>query len=133
MSASKTVLMIDDDVDFLEANRIALEASGYAVITASDSRTGAQMARSHAPDLIVLDLMMERMDSGFSLLEELAHGSQTRGIPVLMVSAVTTETGLRIDHEGIPPDWLHVVDFINKPIDPIQLAEKVASILNRGN
>lgn len=129
MSDEKKVLIVDDDVDFLEANRVALEASGFEVITAPDSREGVRMAEAEIPDLIILDLMMERLYAGFSAVEALHAHEQTRDIPIIMVSGVTTETGFRIDAEGEKPEWLRVVEFVNKPIDPVELARKVAGIL----
>lgn len=129
MSDNKKVLIVDDDVDFLEANRVALEASGFEVLTAPDSREGVRMAEARLPDLVILDLMMERLYAGFSAVEALHAHERTRDIPIIMVSGVTTETGFRIDAEGRKPEWLRVVEFVNKPIDPVELARKVAGIL----
>ena len=127
MSDHKTVLLVDDDVDFLEANRIALEARGLKVLTASQSRTGAQMAQGQAPDLIVLDLMMERMDSGFSLLEELSSYKTTRDIPVLMVSAIVSSE----DDNLFPSREDGRVDaFMSKPLDPSALLHRVAELMH---
>lgn len=129
MSDRKRVLIVDDDVDFLEANRVALEAAGFEVLTAPDSREGVRMAEARLPDLVILDLMMERLYAGFSAVEALHAHEQARDIPIIMVSGVTTETGFRIDAEGRKPEWLRVVEFVNKPIDPVELARKVAGIL----
>jgi len=123
------VLLVDDDVDFVEANRVALEASGCDVISANDSRRGVETAGREQPDLIVMDLMMERLYAGFSAVEALYAHEQTREIPIIMVSGVTTETGFRIDEAGRKPEWLHVVEFINKPVDPVELARRVVAIL----
>lgn len=130
---SKKVLIVDDDVDFVQANKVALEASGFDVIVSADSRGAAEMAGAEKPDLIILDLMMEQMYSGFSVLESLRAHHGTERIPIIMASAVTTETGFRIDQGGVKPEWLDVVEFVNKPIDPVELARKVASILEQGN
>ncbi len=129
MSDAKKVLIIDDDVDFLMANQVALEALGFQVLTATDSKRGLELAHSQHADLIILDLMMEKVYSGFSVLQELLSHEGTRDIPIIVVSAVTTETGFRIDEEGRPPEWLKVVDFINKPVDPVELAKKVKAVL----
>ncbi len=126
----KKVLVVDDDTDFIEAATVALQAKGYQVLTALDSKAGVELARRERPDLIICDLMMERLYSGFSVVEELGGYEETRGIPIIMVSAVTTDTGFRIDEHGEKPAWLRAVQFINKPINPIDLAEKVESILS---
>ncbi len=125
----KQVLLVDDDVDYVEANRVALESLGFAVLTAADSREGVRLAEAAHPDLVVRDLMLERLYAGFSALESLYAHESTRDIPVIMVSGVTTETGFRVDENGCKPEWLKVVEFINKPVDPVELARKVASIL----
>lgn len=130
MSDGKTkILIVDDDVDFLEANRLALEAAGFEVTTTTDSKQGVELAAKVVPDLLILDLMMERLYSGFSVVEALQAHPETAAIPIIMVSAVTTETGFRIDTEGSKPAWLKVVEFVNKPIDPVDLARKVAEVV----
>jgi len=129
MSEAKKVLIIDDDVDFVRADQVALQAMGFEVLTAHDSKSGVEIAHREHPDLIILDLMMEKLYSGFSVLQELGAHEDTRHIPVIMVSAVTTETGFRVDQDDRKPEWLKVVEFVNKPIDPVELARKVASIL----
>ncbi|MBP8952705.1 MAG: response regulator [Armatimonadetes bacterium] len=126
---AKKILIVDDDVDFIQANKVALESMGFEVITATDSRQGVELAAQEKPDLITLDLMMEKMYSGFSVVEALNAHEETAGIPIIMISAVTTETGFRVDTGGQKPEWLDVVEFVHKPIDPVDLAKKVASIL----
>lgn len=127
----RKVLLVDDDVDFLEANRVALEARGFQVLTASDSRHGVEVAEQEQPDLVVMDLMMEQLYSGFSAVQALGAHEATRNIPVIMVTAVTTDTGFRVDKDGDKPDWLRVVAFLNKPVDPVALAQKAVDILEQ--
>lgn len=129
--ARRKVLMVDDDVDFIEANKVALEAAGFQVLTAADSRQGVEMAQKDLPDLIIMDLMMERLYAGFSAVEAIRSHEETRQTPIIMVSGVTTETGFRIDRDGAKPEWLKVVEFVNKPVDPVVLARKVADILGQ--
>lgn len=129
MAERRKVLLIDDDPDFVAANRIALEASGFTVVTASNSRDGAEAAVREQPDVIVADLMMEEMHAGFALVEELMHRDSTSAIPIIMVTSVTTETGFRVDQDGSRPEWLHVREFINKPVDPLTLVRRVSAAL----
>jgi two-component system, OmpR family, alkaline phosphatase synthesis response regulator PhoP len=127
---AKKVLLVDDDVDFLEANRLALEAQGYEVLTAGDSREGVEMAEHEQPDVIVMDLMMEKLYAGFSAVQALSSHEATANIPIIMVSSVTTDTGFRIDPCGCKPEWLRVAQFINKPVEPTALAAQVACLLD---
>ncbi len=129
MSDTKRILIIDDDVDFLTVNSMALEASGFAVDTADNPRLGVEKALAHPPDLILQDLMMEELHSGFAVIGELHNHPETRDVPVIMITAVTTETGFRVDQDGQIPDWLHVVDYLNKPVDPVKLVETVKAAL----
>jgi CheY-like chemotaxis protein len=126
---SKRILLIDDDVDFLTVNSLALEAAGFTVDTAEHPRAGVEKAVAHPPDLILQDLMMDEAYSGFEVISELANHAETRDIPVIMITAVTTETGFRIDQNGQIPGWLRVVDYLNKPVDPQLLVEKVKAAL----
>jgi CheY-like chemotaxis protein len=129
MPDKKRILLIDDDVDFLTVNRLALEAAGYEVLSSETARRGVEMAREESPDLILMDLMMEELHSGFAALGELKHHSETRNIPVIMITAVTTATGFRIDEQGEVPDWLKAAEFINKPVDPKTLVARVGERL----
>jgi len=127
----KRILIVDDDVDFIAASRVALEAGGFEVLSATDSRRGVQAAEEEKPDLIIMDLMMEQLYAGFSAVEALAAHEKTRDIPIIMVSGVTTETGFRIDEDGQRPAWLKVLEFLHKPVDPVELAKKAQAILQQ--
>ena len=128
---SKRILLIDDDVDFLTVNSLALEAAGFVVDTAENPHVGVEKALAQPPDLILQDLMMDEAYSGFEVISELGNHAATRDIPVIMITAVTTETGFRIDQGGKIPDWLRVVDYLNKPVDPGQLVGRVKAALNQ--
>ncbi len=131
MADGRKVLLIDDDPDFVAANAIALKAKGYSVVSADNGEAGARLAEAEQPDLIVADLMMEELYAGFALVEQLAHQKATARIPVIMVSAVTTEIGFRVDPEGDKPDWLHVAAFLHKPVDPVALVDRITEILDQ--
>ena len=83
---AQTILAVDDDVDILDLLEISLDSDGYNVITAGDGLDAIAKAKSHMPDLIVLDLMMPKMD-GFEVIDNLRSDSQTRAIPVIMLTA----------------------------------------------
>ena len=67
MSRAAKVLIIDDDSDYLASTRALLESEGYTVVEASGGQDGLAAARKHHPDLIVLDLMMESLQEGYSV------------------------------------------------------------------
>ena len=130
MPDAKRILIIDDDVDFLTVNSLALEAADFAVETADSPRVGVEKALANRPDLILQDLMVEELHSGFAIIGELHNHPETRDILVIMITTVTTETGFRVDQDGQVPEWLHVLDYVNKPIEPSQLVEKVKAVLS---
>jgi CheY-like chemotaxis protein len=78
----KTVLVVDDSVELIDAVRTALGARGFAVVPASDPFTGLRLAATHTPDAIVMDLDMPGMD-GIEAMRHLKRMEQTRDIPVI--------------------------------------------------
>jgi CheY-like chemotaxis protein len=78
----KTVLVVDDSVELIDAVRTALRARGFAVLRATNPFTGVRLAATHAPDAIVMDLDMPGMD-GIEAMRHLKRMKQTRDIPVI--------------------------------------------------
>jgi|GEM_PF-127836 len=131
-----TVLVVDDDVDFVEVARVALESEGYRVIVAGSKEEGLAYVRSEKPDLIVLDVMMPTGTEGFHFVWELRkdRDERLRRIPILMVTAINDRAPLRIDPDDSddvfgPREYLPVEDFIEKPVSPVQLCSKVKKLL----
>ena len=77
------VLLIDDDIDVVEAMKIALESKGYQVITANDGDSGYEKAFEETPDLIILDVIMPQATAGTVLREIRFVRPQ---LPVLLIS-----------------------------------------------
>lgn len=128
MSHSK-VLMVKQDRQFIDAARRALEARGFDVVVCTDSGRAGEVARRERPDLVLTGMVMEHLYSGCEVLSELRHGHDTRDIPVVVVSGVTTDTGFRLDQGGQLPAWLTVREFVHEPVDFDALAERVAEIV----
>ncbi|MHB1006246.1 MAG: response regulator [Chloroflexota bacterium] len=116
------VLVIDDDVDYLETMRAALEAAGFVVATARDGRQGLALARRLRPDTIVLDVMMSWALDGLQVSLQLKDDPILREIPVLMVSAIGTSEYAA----AFPADQpLHVEQFLTKPVTSAHLVSMV--------
>jgi len=79
------ILLIEDDKLLRRACEVSLKKRGFTVLTAVDGEDGLQQARSGAPHLILLDMLMPKL-SGIETLEALKRDEQTRGIPVVMLS-----------------------------------------------
>jgi len=128
------ILVIEDDPDMVEALRMPLEANGYEVITASTGEEGLRTVKEIEPDLIILDVMMETATAGFQVSLQLrspdprSEYAAYRHIPILILTAIHTTTSLRF---GPDEAYLPVDDFVDKPIDPDVLLEKVRALIER--
>ena len=88
MTAKKKVLLIDDDKDFLMATRLILEKSGYEIFLAEDGKSGVDMVKSVAPDLAIVDIMMETWGEGFDVVSKIRSMEQGKDMPLIVLSAV---------------------------------------------
>ena len=124
MSAQKTVLLVDDDIDIIESMRTVLEAKGYKVIVARDGNAGLTVAEREEPDLIVLDMMMPKK-SGFLVLEKL-KGRPGGLIPTIMI------TGNEGSRHRAYAEFLGVKDYIRKPFAMEKLVRSIDKVLGAG-
>lgn len=108
-TAMRRVLIIEDDVNVQALIADTLREQGYDVDVADNGAQGLAVARSHLPDLIVLDLMMPIMD-GWSVLRERMNDASLSSVPVLVLSAASAE-GLRAAKS------LKATAFLPKPYD----------------
>ncbi len=130
------ILIIEDNPDMALALRLPLEASGYEVAEASTGREGLQKVKELRPDLIILDVMLEISTAGFQVSLELrspapkSEYAAYRDIPILMLTAIHTTTSLRF---GPDEAYLPVDDFLDKPVDPDVLLEKVQALIGQSD
>ena len=124
----KRILIIDDDVDFIDLNRAVLENSGFEVVTAFSGREGIDKVKFELPDLILLDLMMEKHDTGFSFAKAIKADPRYKDIPILMISSVAGETGYDFSQD-LDGYWMKTDGFINKPVAPEELVKRINSLL----
>ena len=130
MKASGKILLVDDDPDFLEMHKAVLQNHGYDVLTATSGQEGLERVRAEIPDLIILDLMMEKHDAGFSFSKTVKTDPLFRKIPILMVTSVAEATGFRfsLEEDG---SWMKTDDFLDKPVIPKSLLERVDKLLRK--
>ena len=89
MSEAKKILLIDDDVDFVAANTLLLEAKGYTVVSAHDGDSGVAKAKEEIPDLILLDVMMTHDTEGFDVSRRLKDIPELEKTVVIMLTGIT--------------------------------------------
>ncbi len=121
---AQTILAVDDDVDILDVIEMSLDSDGFNVITAGDGLAAIKEAKSHVPDLILLDLMMPKMD-GFEVIDNLRADPQTRAIPVIMLTA-RTQMNEKLQGLDAGAD-----DYITKPFDLKELTARIKAVLGR--
>ena len=128
--ASK-ILIVDDDPDIREVLTMILESQGYTVVAASDGIECLAVLKAENPNLMIVDLLMPKMD-GFALLRELEEErwSQYRGTPILILSSVREEASRR-RYELETALEFNVDDYIEKPINPDILIERVGNLLKK--
>lgn len=127
MRERTTILVVDDDPDFVEAIRGLLEGAGYTVEWASNGDEGIRLARLRRPSLVLLDVMMRDRTEGFFVLQEMRRQPDLRSLPVIVVSSIYTECpSFRIKPEA---DWLPADLFLPKPLEPSRLLEEVARLV----
>jgi len=126
----KTILIVDDDPDAIEfVKTVVLDVGDFSVITASDGASGKVKAIEEQPDLIVLDVMMPGQD-GFYVFYDIRAASETRHIPVIMVTGVSKETGLKFSADDMGEFMGKAPEaFLDKPVDPAKLQETVKRVL----
>ena len=124
MSAKIRILLVDDDEDFLFQHRVQVENAGFEVVTATTRAQAEEAVASYTPDLAILDLMMEQHDDGFVLSHHLKRAFP--GLPVIMVTAVTSETGLVFDPSSAAERaWVGADALLAKPIRFEQLRREI--------
>lgn len=122
--SSVRVLAVDDSPTILEMIQAILVAGGYEVITATDGQEALNAARSEAPDLILLDVMLPKLD-GYRVCRLLKFDQKFKSIPIIMLTAKSEEqsvvTGIRTGAD----------QYLTKPIEPERLLSAVAEELNK--
>jgi CheY-like chemotaxis protein len=129
--ATRRILIIDDDQDFVASTTALLEAYGYAVSSASTGRAGLEKARTEHPDLIVLDVMMEHDSAGYEVNETVKYApgfESVRHIPILMVSSIQADPTARFSMAGeammITPNA-----YLTKPLEIPRFLAEVGALL----
>lgn len=120
------ILVVDDDEAINELLKINLELFGYDVITAKDGIQGFTLAKQEIPDLIVLDVMMPDVD-GYTVAKRVRENSQTKDIPILMLTALNQ---LENKVKGFD---IGVDDYLVKPFEMEELKVRVRALLKRVN
>ena len=130
MGNKTKILLVDDDVDFIDLNKAVLENQGFEVSAAFSGREAMDKVKFEKPDLIVLDLMMEKHDSGFTFAKAVKADPLHKNTPILMLTAVTSETGFDFSQQ-MDGYWMKTDDYASKPLLPDELVRRINDLLLR--
>ena len=130
MPGRAKILVVDNDYDFVEMHRAILEGAGYEVACAYSHKEALDKIRLTSPDLVLLDLMMEKHDSGFQFAKEVKSDPVFGETPILMLTSVREVTGAAFSQE-LDGYWMKTDEFLEKPASPEALLAKVEELLAR--
>ena len=123
-SKKNVILCVDDDQDFLDSMRIIIESNNYVVLSANSAEEGLRQYKVHKPDLVIVDLMMEEVDSGVSFVREIMALGPTP--PVYMLSSVGDGLTQSTDYSA-----LGLSGVLQKPINPQTLLSTLKAKLGK--
>lgn len=128
MTLTKKILVVDDDIDQLDHVAMILKAEGYDVIKAQGQKEGEDAILTTIPDLAILDLMMENMDSGFVLCNQIKRLYPET--PVILLTAVKSATGVDFSPKSSgAASWIKADVLLDKPVRPEQLRNEVKRLM----
>jgi len=121
-----TVLVVDDDPDFVEITRTVLASNGYEVSSASNGQEALEAMRATRPDLVLLDVMMSNVLDGLDLSRVMNEDPNLRQVPIIMISSIADSpaAGMFPTDEYVP-----IEAWISKPVQPDDLLAKVTQYI----
>jgi CheY-like chemotaxis protein len=129
---SALILIVDDDYDFLEITRLVLERAGYRVMAAAEPKQALAVMQKEKPDLVITDLMMTSLDSGFLFARAIKEDPRYADVPVIISTSVSSALGLdfrpRTDEERA---HMNVDAYFDKPLQADSLLAKIEELLAR--
>src|SRR5690349_722465 len=118
----RKILLVDDSETVLQMEQMILAEHSYELILARDGEEGVAKALATRPDLILMDVVMPKMD-GFEAVKKLRDNTQTRAVPIVMVTSKGEMESMEAGYEN------GCSDYILKPIDRHELLAKVKNLL----
>jgi CheY-like chemotaxis protein len=120
------ILIVDDDRDLREGQKIFLEGEGYEVQTAGSMEEGLELLEHFAPNLILVDLMMEHYDTGFVFCKKVREFPDLAKVPILMQTSAPKKLGFTLEsYDEKARSWMKVDEVLTKPISLDDLLAKI--------
>lgn len=122
----KTILLVEDQIEFRAIQKVYLEKQGYRVLAADNGNQAVTAAREHRPNIILMDFSMPEKD-GLSATRELKSDPSTSHIPVILLTAHGYgSAGRRAREAGCAA-------FVPKPCDPWRVLQEVQQLIGPAN
>ena len=125
-------MIIDDDLDIIDSLNMVLEANDHEVVAKTYIQNVVEEVQVANPDIIILDIMFpDDAQAGFKAARLLNKDESINRIPILMLSAVNSRSDLAFSftEKDISNDFMPVGGFVEKPVEPAQLLEKIQQLL----
>jgi len=123
----KKILIVDDEPEMVKMLQMSLETASYEVITAYNGQEGIDKTKKERPDAIIMDLMMPEKD-GFVACKEIKNDPECAHIPILVLTAISDHFSQSRYAKSMGLE-LEAEDYIDKPVDPNFLLERLARLL----
>ncbi len=124
----KTILLVDDDIDYLNQMKWQISHFGFEVLTAESKKEALEILEATKPDMAILDLMMETQDAGFVLAYKCKQ--MYPDVPVAIATSVTRDTGIKFEMERESNrSWVKADIFMEKGIRSDQLHREINRLL----
>jgi DNA-binding response OmpR family regulator len=117
------LLIADDLVPIRQMVRITLSTQGWTIVEAENGKQALEMARSEHPDLMLLDVDMGSGPNGFDVCRELKSSDDTKGIPIVMLTAHDSESDRAVGFAA------GAAQYLTKPFGPLELIDTIRAIL----
>lgn len=127
------ILFVEDDKDIIASYSVLFENKGHKVVQAHNSKDGFDMAASEKPDLIIIDVMLEKEHSGFDLARKIRKTPEIKTIPLVMLSSVGEKTGMDFKQDAGHADWLPVDAYFDKTDQPANIIMAISSLLEKNS
>ena len=125
---SRKIVIIDDNPDYLFTMETFLSRNGFTVVTADDGEKGLELIRKENPDLVLLDVMMKSLYSGFEVCRQMKNDPKTRDIPIIGISGMKDELGVQFDLNR-DAEYFSPNTFFDKPVDKQALLNCIKNLL----
>jgi DNA-binding response OmpR family regulator len=124
------IKLVDDDLEITENIMSILKSEGFYAEAYSELKGAIEFIKDGVPDLIILDVMFpENPAGGLDLARELRTHDELLKIPVILFTNINQELPMGFSQDDIDDEWMPVQAFMEKPINPGELIDKIRALL----